>query len=284
MKTVVINFPISMDGEIVAEQEEQAPPGIDPTKPSIARAYNVVLGGKDNFAVDRQVVGEMLKIVPELPQVATYNRQILIRGVRYLAAEAGIRQFLDLGSGLPTAENTHQAAQQVVPDAHVVYVDNDPLVLAHGRAMLAENDKTAVVTADLRDPAAILAHPEVNRLIDFSQPVGVMLVGILHHLHDDEDPQGIARAYMDAVPSGSYLFMTAFCRSFPEAAELEQTYLSVLGTGRFRTKEQLQSFFGDLEMVEPGLVYLPEWRPQEPVPDEMTVAEKLMAGGIGRKR
>lgn len=273
-----------MDGEIVAEQEEQAPPGIDPTKPSIARAYNVVLGGKDNFAVDRQVVGEMLKIVPELPQVATYNRQILIRGVRYLAAEAGIRQFLDLGSGLPTAENTHQAAQQVVPDAHVVYVDNDPLVLAHGRAMLAENDKTAVVTADLRDPAAILAHPEVNRLIDFSQPVGVMLVGILHHLHDDEDPQGIARAYMDAVPSGSYLFMTAFCRSFPEAAELEQTYLSVLGTGRFRTKEQLQSFFGDLEMVEPGLVYLPEWRPQEPVPDEMTVAEKLMAGGIGRKR
>ena len=284
MKTVVINFPLSMDGEIVAEQEEQAPPGVDPTKPSIARAYNVVLGGKDNFAVDRQVVGEMLKIVPELPQVATYNRQILIRGVRYLAAEAGIRQFLDLGSGLPTAENTHQAAQQVVPDAHVVYVDNDPLVLAHGRAMLAENDKTAVVTADLRDPAAILTHPEVNRLIDFSQPVGVMLVGILHHLHDDEDPQGIARAYMDAVPSGSYLFMTAFCRSFPEAAELEQTYLSVLGTGRFRTKEQLQSFFGDLEMVEPGLVYLPEWRPQEPVPDEMTVAEKLMAGGIGRKR
>ena len=284
MKTVVINFPLSMDGEIVAEQEEQAPPGIDPTKPSIARAYNVVLGGKDNFAVDRQVVGEMLKIVPELPQVATYNRQILIRGVRYLAAEAGIRQFLDLGSGLPTAENTHQAAQQVVPDAHVVYVDNDPLVLAHGRAMLAENDKTAVVTADLRDPAAILTHPEVNRLIDFSQPVGVMLVGILHHLHDDEDPQGIAKAYMDAVPSGSYLFMTAFCRSFPEAAELEQTYLSVLGTGRFRTKEQLQSFFGDLEMVEPGLVYLPEWRPQEPVPDEMTVAEKLMAGGIGRKR
>jgi S-adenosyl methyltransferase len=267
----------------VAEQEEQAPPGIDLTKPSIARAYDVVLGGKDNFEVDRQVVGEMLKIVPELPQVATYNRQILIRGVRYLAAEAGIRQFLDLGSGLPTAENTHQAAQRVVPDARVVYVDNDPIVLAHGRALLTENDNTAVVTADLRDPAAVLAHPEVNRLIDFSKPVGVMLVGILHHLHDDEDPQGIAKAYMDAVPSGSHLFMTAFCRSFPEAAELEQTYLTVLGTGRFRTKEQLQAFFGDLEMVEPGLVYLPEWRPDGPVPDEMTVAEKLMAGGIGRK-
>jgi SAM-dependent methyltransferase len=265
-------------------EEEQAPPGIDLAKPSIARAYDVVLGGKDNYAIDRQIVGEMLKIVPDLPQVATYNRQILSRGVRYLAAEAGIRQFLDLGSGLPTVENTHQVAQRVAPGAHVVYVDNDPIVLAHGRALLAENDNTAVVTADLRDPAAVLASPEVNRLIDFSKPVAVMLVGILHHLHDDEDPEGVAKAYMAAAPSGSYLFMTAFCRSFPEAAELEQTYLSVLGTGRFRTREQLQAFFGDLEMLEPGLVYLPEWRPEVPVPGTMTVAEKLMAGGIARKR
>ncbi|MBO0803734.1 MAG: SAM-dependent methyltransferase [Nocardiopsaceae bacterium] len=268
----------------MAGHEEQEPPAIDLSKPSIARAYDVVLGGKDNYAVDRQVVGEMLKIVPDLPQVATYNRQILIRGVRYLAAEAGIRQFLDLGSGLPTVQNTHQVAQGVAPDARVVYVDNDPIVLAHGRALLVENENTAVVTADLREPAAVLANPEVRRLIDFSQPVGVMLVGITHHLHDDEDPEGIAKAYMAAVPTGSYLFLTAFCRSFPEAAELEKTYLSVLGTGRFRTKEQLQAFFGDLEMLEPGLVYLPEWRPEEPVPGELTVAEKLMVGGIGYKR
>jgi len=268
----------------VAGDEDYAPSDIDLTKPSIARAYDVVLGGKDNFAVDRQVVGEMLKIVPELPQVAAYNRQVLSRGVRYLAAQGGIRQFLDLGSGLPTRENTHQVAQRVAPDTHVVYVDNDPIVLAHGRAILAENANTAVVTADLRDPAAVLANPGVTRLIDLSQPVGVLLVGILHHLHDGEDPEGVARTYMDAVPSGSYLFMTAFCRSFPEAAELEQTYLSALGTGRFRTREQLQAFFGDLEMVEPGLVYLPEWRPEEPIRHEMTVAEKLMAGGIGRKR
>ena len=268
----------------MAGHEEQESAGIDLTRPSIARAYNAMLGGKDNYAVDRQVVGEMLKIVPDLPKVAAYNRQVLSRGVRYLAAEAGIRQFLDLGSGLPTAENTHQVAQRVAPDARVVYVDNDPIVLAHGRAVLAENASTTVVTADLRDPAVVLADPGVNRLIDFSQPVAVMLVGILHHLHDDEDPEGVARAYMDAVPSGSYLFMTSFSRSFPEAAELEQTYLSVLGTGRFRTKEQLQSFFGDLEMVEPGLVYLPEWRPEVPLPDKMTVAEKLMVGGIGYKR
>jgi SAM-dependent methyltransferase len=264
--------------------DEQEIGGIDVSKPSIARAYDVVLGGKDNYAVDRQVVGEMLKIVPDLPQVATYNRQMLIRGVRYLVQEAGIRQFLDLGSGLPTVQNTHQVAQAIAPDARVVYVDNDPIVLAHGRALLEENENTAVVTADLREPEKVLALPEVNRLIDFTQPVGLMLVGITHHLHDDEDPEGIAKAYIDAIPSGSYLFLTAFCRSFPEAAELEQTYLSVLGTGRFRTREQLQSFFGDLEMLEPGLVYLPEWRPDEPVPDEMTVAEKLMAGGIGYKR
>jgi hypothetical protein len=271
--------------DIVAadDEREEAPPGVDVTKPSIARAYDVVLGGKDNFAVDRAVVGEMLKIVPQLPEVAAYNRQILIRGVRYLTEEVGIRQFLDLGSGLPTRENTHQVAQRCAPDARVVYVDNDPIVLAHGRALLAENEHTAVVTADLRDPEAVIADPVVNRLIDFSQPVGVMLVGILHHLHDDEDPEGVAKAYMDAVPSGSHLFMTAFCASFPQAAELEETYLRVLGTGRFRTREELQRFFGDLEMLDPGLVYLPEWRPEAPIDHELTVAERLMAGGIARK-
>ena len=141
-----------------------------------------------------------------------------------------------------------------------------------------------MVTADLRDPQAVLASPEVKRLIDFSQPVGVLLIGILHHLHDSEDPQGVAKAYMDAVPAGSHLFMTSFCASFPEAAELEETYLSVLGTGRFRTLEELQGFFGDLEMVEPGLVSLPEWRPETPIDHEMSVAERLMAGGIARKR
>src|SRR5262245_5608535 len=133
---------------------------IDVTKPSIARAYDVVLGGKDNFAIDRAIVGEMLKLVPQLPEVATYNRQILSRGVRFLVEEAGIRQFIDLGSGLPTVENTHQVAQRYAPDARVVYVDNDPIVLAHGRALLAENDNTTVVTADIRKPAEVLADPE----------------------------------------------------------------------------------------------------------------------------
>ncbi|MGW4463911.1 SAM-dependent methyltransferase [Micromonospora sp. NPDC004704] len=267
----------------MAEQDRPASVDIEPSTPSIARAYDVVLGGRDNFAVDRDIVGEMLKIVPQLPEVAAYNRQALSRGVRYLVEEAGIRQFMDLGSGLPTRENTHQVAQRSAPDARVVYVDNDPIVLSHGRSLLVENDNTTVITADLRDPAAVLAHPEVHRLIDFSEPVGVLLVGILHHLHDSEDPGGVAQAYMDAVPSGSHLFMTSFCASFPEAAALEQTYLSVLGTGRFRTLDELRGFFGDLEMIEPGLVSLPEWRPETPVDHELSVAERLMAAGMARK-
>jgi hypothetical protein len=160
----------------------------------------------------------------------------------------------------------------------------DPIVLAHGRDLLAENENTALVTADLRDPHTVIDNPGVRRLIDFTQPVGVMLVGILHHLHDSEDPRGVAEAYMEAAPAGSYLFMTNFCASFPEAAELEATYLTVLGTGRFRTLAELQGFFGDLELVEPGLVPLPQWRPETPITHDLTVAERLMAGGIARKR
>lgn len=268
----------------MAENVEQAPAGVDVTTPSIARVYDALLGGTDNYAVDRQVIAKMVKVVPEQPEVATYNRQVLIRGVRYLAAEAGIRQFLDLGSGLPTADNTHQVAQRADPDARVVYVDNDPIVREHVRSRLSGDANTAVVTADLRDPQAILSSPEVDRLIDFSEPVAVLLVGVVHHLHDEEDPLGIARAYMAAVPSGSYLFMTSFIRSFPEAADLERAYLNSLGTGRFRTADELMAYFDGTDLVEPGLVYVPEWRPDGPPPAHMGIAEKQIAGGIGRKR
>jgi hypothetical protein len=265
------------------QNEQHVPPGIDPSKPSIARAYDVILGGKDNFAIDRAVIAEICKIVPQLPESAIFNREILSRGVRYLVEEAGIRQFMDLGSGLPSRENTHEVAQRYAPDARVVYVDNDPIVLAHGKALLAENANTAVITADLRDPDTILKDPEVNRLIDFSQPVGVLLVGILHHLHDEEDPEGVTKAYLDAVPSGSYLFMTTFCAAFPEAADLEEKYLSVLGSGRFRTLDEVRRYFGDLELVEPGLVPVPLWRPDQPVDHELSVTERVLAGGIARK-
>ncbi|MFD0686760.1 SAM-dependent methyltransferase [Actinomadura fibrosa] len=265
------------------ERYDWASLGIDVTKPSIARAYDVVLNGKDNFEVDRGFVHEIVKIIPEIYDVAAYNREILGRGVRFLAGEAGLRQFLDLGSGLPTVQNTHQVAQAVAPDARVVYVDNDPIVLAHGRALLAENANTTVVTADIREPEEILAHAEVRRLIDFDRPVGVMLVGILHHLHDDEGPQRIVETLMDAVPSGSHLFVTSFCASSQEAVDAERKYLSLLGTGRFRTPEEITAYFDGLELLEPGVVPLPLWRPEGDVPAELTVGHRLMYGGIARK-
>jgi S-adenosyl methyltransferase len=263
--------------------DEGATPEFDMTRPTIARAYDAVLGGKDNFAPDRAIAAELTKTVPQIGDLAQYNRAILGRGVRFLAERAGIRQFLDLGSGLPTVENTHQVAQRYAPDARVVYVDIDPMVLAHGRALLETDKRTAVVTADLREPDRILAHPEVTRLIDLSEPVAVMLVGILHHLHDDEDPEAIVRAYMNAVPAGSHLFVTSFCDSGPDAAALEKTLLRFLGTGRFRKRNEIERYFDGLEMVEPGLVYLPEWHPDRPVSGDLSVVARLMIGGIARK-
>ena len=266
----------------MGEKSDEWKSAIDTTRPSIARAYDVVLHGKDNFEVDRAFVAEIVKVIPEIYDVAAYNRQILDRGVRFMI-EQGITQFIDLGSGLPTVENTHQVAQRANPEARVVYVDNDPMVLAHGRALLAENERTAVVTSDLRDPVAILGDEAVKRLIDFDRPVGVMLVGILHHLHDDEDPKGIVEAYMAAVPSGSYLFITHFCDSSQESRDAEKQYLALLGTGRFRTVAEITGFFQGFELVEPGVVPLPLWRPEAAVPEELTVGQRLMFGGIARK-
>jgi hypothetical protein len=257
---------------------------IDITKPSIARVYDAVLGGKDNFEVDRSIAEQSLAIVPEIGDVARYNRAILSRGVTFLAREAGIRQFIDLGSGLPTVENTHQVAQRAAPDSRTIYVDNDPIVLATGRALLAENDRTAVVTADLRTPAEVLRLPDVTEMIDFSRPVAVLLIGVIHHLGDDENPNGIVATYVDAMAPGSYLFLTHFCASSPDALALEDALLRGLGTGRFRSLEEIRAYFTGLDLVDPGVVYLPEWRPADPLTYPLTVGQRLMAGGIARKR
>ncbi|MDT0307399.1 SAM-dependent methyltransferase [Streptomyces sp. DSM 44917] len=267
----------------MTEPEEQPEPGIDMSRPSIARVYDAVLGGKDNYAVDRVVADEVRRTMPHISDVGWYNRAVLGRMVRHLTTEAGIRQFLDLGAGLPTLENTHQVAQRHAPDARVVYVDIDPIVLAHGRALLEENERTTVVTADLRDPKAVLGHEGVRRLIDFSQPVGVLLVGMLHHLHDDEDPQGVVDAYMAAVPSGSHLVVTHFCDTGPEARAVEETMMEFLGTGRFRTLDEIGAYFRGLDLLDPGVVPLPQWRPDAPVDGPLTVAHRLMAGGVARK-
>lgn len=258
---------------------------LDTGTPTAARVYDVMLNGKDNFAADRQVAEASLGVMPELKEIALYNRDILHRVVRHLAGAEGITQFLDLGSGLPTVRNTHEVAQEANSDSRVVYVDVDPIVLAHGRALLEGDAQTRVVTADIREPQTVLNHPDTRALLDFDRPVCVLLCGILHHLLDEEDPHGIVTTLREAVPSGSYFFITNFTRlgDAPESAELERVLLSQLGSGRVRTPEELTRYFDGLQVLTPGLVPLPLWRPDAPVTDATSVAVRFMTGGVGLK-
>jgi hypothetical protein len=249
-------------------EEAPVPRGVDMSVPSVARIYDYMLGGKDNFAVDRQVADMALKIAPDGPVTARANRDFLQRVVRHLARDAGIRQFLDIGSGLPTQGNVHEVAQQVSPDAHTVYVDNDPIVLSHSRALLRKDRTTAIVQADIREPETILNAAEVGRLIDFDRPVGLLLNAILHHLNDHEDPRGITARLLKALPSGSYVAISHFLNpgaAHPKVAEQalagEKLFNEHLGTGRWRTREEILSYFCGLELIEPGLVPLPQWHP-----------------------
>lgn len=270
---------------------EWAPPGVDTTKPSIARVYDFMLGGKDNFAIDRQVSQLALKITPDGPEAARANRAFLGRLVRFMVGEAGIKQFLDIGSGLPSQGNVHQIAHSVDPSVRVVYVDNDPMVLAHGRALLAEAGSTTVVQADVHDPEAILTHPEVLEFIDFSQPVGLLLLSILHHVGDAEDPGAIAARLRAPLATGSYLAQSHFRdpgEAHPEASrkarEVERIFNETLGTGRWRTDAEILSYFGDFEVLAPGLVPLAEWRPDPGAePSEQTDTYFTYVGGVARK-
>ncbi|MEV0336450.1 SAM-dependent methyltransferase [Nocardia sp. NPDC050717] len=266
---------------------------IDQSSPSIARVYDYLLGGKDNYEVDR-AVGDHFKLnLPGSVSIAFTNRQALIRAVREMA-EAGLTQFLDFGSGLPTADNVHQVAQRVNPEARVAYIDNDPIVLAHGRALLATNDNTTVVQADVRDSAGIRAHPEVNRLIDFDKPVGVIFSAILHHLNDDEDPRAVVDYWTGQIAEGSSVFISHFRSGHnAETREAEGKLQSTFGRGRWRTDEEIAALFGDLRLQEPGVVAAALWHPEEPAADaprigsaerELTIWEELIVAAIADKR
>jgi len=273
--------------------EDNAPPGVDPTRPSIARVYDFMLGGKDNFAIDRQVAAMALQITPDGPAAGRAGRRFLGRVVRYLAGEVGITQFLDLGSGLPTQGNVHEIATSVNPDARVVYVDNDPMVLAHGRALLATSPTAEVINADIREPDKILEHPDVRRLIDFDKPVGLLLLAILHHLNDAEDPAGIAARFIAALPSGSYVAISHFHdpgEAHPDASRkalaVEKIFNERLGTGRWRSAAEILSYLPGLEVLEPGLVPMEEWRP-DPDDDAESVDQSdtyyTFVGVVARK-
>lgn len=260
----------------------------DIDQPTIARVYDALLGGKDNFAADRMGAETYLKYVPDAGKCAKDNRDALVKGVQYLASK-GIRQFLDVGSGLPTVMNTHEAAQEITAEAKVVYVDNDPIVLAHGRALLATDDSTTVVTADLRQPQSILDDPDVRRMLDFSQPIALMIVGLHMHFHDDEQPDEWVRTLMDATPSGSYLFITDFVDTGdPLQKAIEQAGLESLGNGWIRTPQRIEEHFLGMPIVPPGIDFLARWFPGEPdrdVPaaDELAPYQRILMAGIAQK-
>ena len=266
------------------DENTHAPADVDLSRPSIARVYDFLLGGKENLEIDRRAANRFLNVVPEAGQIARDNREFLRRALRFLVGEAGIRQVIDVGSGLPTAGNVHELAHEFAPDVRVVYVDNDPVVLAHGRALLDRDQITTIIRADLRRPETIFEHEDSTKLIDFSQPYAVLLGGILHHLYDKEDPYGAAAHIVERLVPGSYLLVSNFLDDDePRAKAAERAFMdSGLRRGRFRTWAEQRRFFEGLELVEPGFVYVNDWRPDERTSTEDAV-RTLHAGGIGRK-
>jgi hypothetical protein len=250
-----------------------------------ARVYDYLLGGKDNYAADRAAVEAYLKVDPDLTFSARANRAFLGRAVRYLAAEAGIRQFLDIGTGIPTAGNTHQVAQAVAPESRVMYVDYDPIVLAHARALLTSSEEgaTEYIDSDLRDTSTILT--QAASLLDFTRPVAVTLVSVLHAIPDSDDPHTIVATLMDAVPSGSYLAISHLGTDLLDP-DRQQELENV--TGRmsqqqyaYRTRDQVAGFFEGTDLVEPGLVRVEQWRAE---PGDDSTRRSSVWCAVGRKR
>ncbi|MEU3986276.1 SAM-dependent methyltransferase [Streptomyces sp. NPDC026672] len=260
---------------------------IDATVPTAARMYDFYLGGKDNYAADRAAVEELDKVVPSTRRLAINNRRFLQRVVATLSQEYGIRQFLDHGSGLPTQNNVHQVAQRIDPTAHVVYVDNDPMVLVHGRALLEQDERTSVIHADMRDTDGIFSHPDTQRLIDFSQPVAVLFNSVMHCIPDSDTdgPLALARRVAARLVPGSYLVM---CQLVSEDAEVRKFVTDFMDQatqgnwGRVRQQKDVAELFEGLEILEPGLVEVSTWRPDTEVAPRQLTHEWIEFGGVGR--
>jgi hypothetical protein len=260
-------------------------PPFDTSVANQARIYDYLLGGKDNYAADRAAVDAVLKVAPELGFTARANRAFLGRVVRYLTAQAGIRQFLDIGTGIPTAGNTHQVAQAVAPESRVVYVDYDPVVLAHARALLTSHKAgaTEYVDADLRDTDAILGH--AARLLDFTKPVAVTLLMVLHVIPDSDDPHALVAKVMDSLPSGSYLAVSHLGSDLLDR-EAKQGFENIVSRSAQqqyigRSRDEMLRFFEGTDLVEPGLVRVEEWRP-DPVAGE--TGRSALWCALGKKR
>jgi len=265
--------------------DELEPPKIDTSVPHVARVYDYWLGGKNNYAVDREAGDEAIRAYPDMRSSVRANRAFLRRSVQYLAGEAGIRQFLDVGTGLPSANNTHEVAQTAAPQSRIVYVDNDPIVLAHARALLTSDPQgaTGYLDADARDTGRILTA--AAELLDFSEPVAVMLIAILQLISDDDVPYQLVAELIAAIPSGSFLAVTHVAgdmgRMTPGALEAARR-LSELLPQRVnpRSQAQVTRFFDGLELIEPGVVPIQQWRPAS---DDEAAAPAALWGGVARK-
>jgi hypothetical protein len=274
--------------EVAADRQEERPvtdnplPDVRPDIPHGARIWNYWLGGKDNYAADREIGDAVSAVFPEIAVMAFKSRQFLSRTVRYLAGEAGIRQFLDIGTGLPTMQNTHEVAQAVAPDARVVYVDNDPLVLAHARALLVNTTAEGVtkyIDSDYREPDRIIA--EAREILDFTQPIAVMFMGVFGYVPDYDEVSSIISRVVDAVPSGSYLALWEATSTSEAVVKGAQAQAELGSPYELRTVEEVRGWFAGTELVEPGLVPVTDWRPDEV---EIGQHEPLDAyGGVGRK-
>jgi S-adenosyl methyltransferase len=265
------------------ERPSWAPEEIDLERPSAARVYDFFLGGSHNFAVDREAARHILAGAPDAATSAYENRAFLGRVVRFLA-KRGVRQFLDLGSGIPTRGNVHEVAHRIDPQARVVYVDIDPVAVAHSRAILADVPQTAVLAADLRRPVDVLADPELLRVIDLNQPVGILLVAVLHFIPPEVYPTNIVAGYVAPAAPGSYVALSHFTVDGldDQTASAMSLYTRSVDMLYPRTREEVTALFGDVTMVEPGVVYLPDWRPDPGDSPPKGVPVPLLCG-VGRK-
>jgi hypothetical protein len=277
--------------------EVNAPVGVDPSQSSVARVYDYLLGGKDNYAVDRQVAAQISQIMPEVAGVARENRNFLIRACRFLANNGHIRQYLDCGSGMPTAENVHHAVQRIYSDATVFYIDYDPVVAAHGRALVDDSEFTEYLQADIFDPQSILDDPLVQTRLDWNEPIAVLFVAALHHHKGDRGrPAEVTKEFIDRLPSGSYVVISHVLDprdASEDDAKLRET-LEVIKQGSMRditarTRQEILELFHGLELVAPGpdiagaIVPVSQWWPDGPLLVEPTIAQRIIACGVARK-
>lgn len=274
------------EGDTNGDTTKVAPTRLDTRTENAMRVFDALLGGKDNFEADRQARDVLVAAAPALARVAQDSREFLVRTTRFLAGAAGIAQFLDCGTALPTAENTHDAAQLANPDARVVYVARDSTVLAHGRATV-ENDRTRFAVADFRNPRQVFQHPTVARHLDLDQPLALLHVGTMQFIPDR--PYEIIKDYLDLLPSGSYLVLAHLVRSEDEelaavAARLSQAFQNTPKISNwFRSHDEILSFFDGLDLVEPGLVTLAEWWPEGPRRGPLDRTRHLAVGAVARK-